>query len=776
MNSPGTNSTDHPDDEPTPSSRWSGGGLTAGQFALLLVALIVAFFPDVLLGGKTFVMRDFGGFTYPNAYFQRESFWRGEFPLWNPLNNCGMPFLAQWNTVCLYPLSLIYLLLPLTWGLGLFLMFHLFWAGLGMYLLAGQWTQNRLAACIAGIAFAFNGMTLNCLMWSSNLAALAWMPWVILLVERSWKFGGIRRMAIAAIACAVQILAGAPEIIVLTWFILIALGLGRLFYDREIRARIITVTMAVVLTAALLSAAQLLPFLDLLAHSERSSTYGSRLWPIPLWGWANLFVPLFHCYEVPQGIYFQTSQDWTSSYYPGLAVLGLAVAAIICVRRGRVWMLAGFAVFGFVTALGDDGHLYTFLLKLCPPLGFMRYPIKFAFLPVFTLPLLAAYAVAQLNAPPSDKRGTMGKWLMVISGVFVLTVGGILWYARSCPLPTEQWPVLCNNGLLRLGFLVLIFGGLSFLARISAPRQKVMGAVLLLACLWLDFITHVPRQNPTVDSSVFEPGLLAKQMDPTPKLGEARAFMTVQSHNLFYTAMLSDADKDYLGRRGSQMGDCNLLDDIPLTDGFYSLYIRDQRSLFMHFFLTPTNAFPAGLADFLSIAQVSDPEKVLSWQYRASHLPFCSIGAQPVFLELTNILPALLSGNFDPRKVVYLPVEEEDRLTVVTNIVSGTIRQARFSAQRVEAEVEASQPALVVISQTWYHPWRAYVNGQPTRILRANYAFQAIQVPQGISTVKLVYEDKLFDLGLVFSVTTLLGCLGAVWTLSKVSSTTKQQA
>src|SRR5256885_9989420 len=111
------------------------GWLTTRRFAIVLAAFIVVFFADPLLTGRSFVFRDFGIFTYPNASFQRDSFWRGEFPLWNPLNNCGIPFLAQWNTVCLYPPVLIYLLLPLVPGLTVFLLAHLFVAGMGMYFL-----------------------------------------------------------------------------------------------------------------------------------------------------------------------------------------------------------------------------------------------------------------------------------------------------------------------------------------------------------------------------------------------------------------------------------------------------------------------------------------------------------------------------------------------------------------------------------------------------------------------------------------------------------------
>ena len=79
---------------------------TAGRFALILAALIFAAFPQVLLGLQTFVVRDFGFFAYPLALYQRECFWQGELPLWNPYNNCGVPFLAQWNTMPLYPPAL----------------------------------------------------------------------------------------------------------------------------------------------------------------------------------------------------------------------------------------------------------------------------------------------------------------------------------------------------------------------------------------------------------------------------------------------------------------------------------------------------------------------------------------------------------------------------------------------------------------------------------------------------------------------------------------------
>jgi hypothetical protein len=744
--------------------------LKPAWFAIIMAGLIAAFFPDVLFGGKSFVFRDFGIFTYPNAFFQRESFWHGEIPLWNPLNNCGIPFLAQWNTAVLYPLSLIYILLPLTWGLNLFLLSHLFLAGFGMYLLASQWTKNGLAAAIAGVAFVFNGLTLNCLMWTSNLAALAWMPWVILAVEQAWLLGG-RRVILAAMVGSVQMLAGAPEIIVFTWLILFALWIGKLAADRLACFRISVRAICVIVIVSLLSAAQLLPFLDLLAHSERNSTYGTSIWAIPSWGWANLFVPLFHCYKAPLGVYFQPWQDWTSSYYLGVGILTLGLSAIVLVKKPRVWLLAGFAIFGFIMAMGGQGIIYTELLKFCPALGFMRYPIKFAFLAVFAVPLLAAFAVAWLRnsgKKSSAKRLCCPLSLTILSG---FTIGGILWHVYLHPFPTEQWSVLWHDGFFRAVFLVLIVGTVLIYGQIQDFRlQRIIG-IFLLVFVWLDVVTYAPSQNPTVEASVFQSGLLAKRLDPMPQLGEARVFMTKQSHDLFYGSELTDIYKDYIGRRCALLGDCNILDDIPVPDGFYSLYVREQRGIFEQFFLSPTNAFPSGFADFLGISYISDPDKILEWQFRPTHLPFYSIGAKPVFVALSNTPALLLQTNFNPRQIVYLPTEAKALLTA-TNQAHGTVRATRFTAQHLDFETDADAPTLLVLSQTDYHPWHAYVDNKPTRLLRANYAFQAVEIPAGPHVVRLIYQDHLFQTGAAISVFTFAGCLLAFFLVGRKSSRT----
>src|ERR1039458_9308029 len=96
-----------------------------------------------------------------------------------------------------------------------------------MFQLARRWTGNGFAAAFAGVACAFSGLTLNLLMWPSHIATLSWMPWVVLTTEAAWRQGG-RKIFLAAIVGALQMLAGGPETILFTWLLLFALWIQQL--------------------------------------------------------------------------------------------------------------------------------------------------------------------------------------------------------------------------------------------------------------------------------------------------------------------------------------------------------------------------------------------------------------------------------------------------------------------------------------------------------------------------------------------------------------------
>ena len=122
-------------------------------------------------------------------------------------------------------------------------------------------------------------------------------------------------------------------------------------------------------------------------------------------------------------------------------------------------------------------------------------------------------------------------------------------------------------------------------------------------------------------------------------------------------------------------------------------------------------------------------------------------------------MPALASNAFDPRQVVFLPLEDRSYVRL-TSASRPKLVLRHFSAHKVDLEIEAAEPALVVVAQSFYHNWRAYLDNKPTRLLRANHAFQAVEVPAGRHHIALAYKDNVFRCGLGVSLLS-----ASVWVL-----------
>jgi hypothetical protein len=718
--------------------------LSPGRFAVFLALLILATFPAVLLGSQTFVFRDYGLFGYPLAFFHRESFWRGELPLWNPLSHCGVPFLAQWNTMVLYPPSLIYLLLPLPWSLSFFCLAHLFWGGIGMYFLAGNWSGHRLAGALAGVVFAFNGVMLSSLVWPSQIATFSWMPWVIWLAQRGWRQGG-RQWIWGVAAGAMQMLTGGPETIVMTWLVVFVLAVVDLVRLKNDRKRIVFYFGGTVLLIGVICAAQLLPFLQLLRGSQRDAGFSSAMTgSLPTWGWANFLVPLFGTTCSSWGVYFQEGQQWIASYYVGVGTLFLGAIAI---GRGRGWravclMIA--AAGAFFLAQGEHNALYRELLARIPAVGFARYPVKWVILVSAIAPLLAALGLTAWDQKPQQlKRAGLvyGAWFFVLIGVVLIL---------NSPSKETAWPVIAQNGLFRAAFLAGIVLVLVQYPKSAGRWQNLLG-LSLLVLFWADFLTHMPSTNPTAGQFVYSPDAVkaGRNWTSAPQTGTSRAMVSPAAQQHFYEHALSDVQNNYLLYRLGLFMNCNLLEGIPQVQGFFALTPREI-NLLTAAPLVWTNENFSALFDFVGVTQISSTAKHFEWEARSTAMPLVTVGQKAVFTDERTALGAFAQTNVDLRKVVFLPKEAHDGITA-TNETTARILQANVSNHRVSVEALMPEQTMLVIAQTYYPAWKAYIDGHPAKIWRANYAFQALQVPEGHHRIDLRYEDKVFATGSILS-------------------------
>jgi hypothetical protein len=716
---------------------------TATRLILLLGLLIVIYCPEILLPARALFYRDTGQFGYPVGIYLRNCLWRGEVPLWNPYSDCGIPFLAQWLTLALYPPSLIYVLLPTPWAMNLYILGHVFLAGTGMYFLARHWFGNRFAASVAGLAFAWNGLALHCWMWPNLIATLAWMPWVVWLCERA-RTGGRRALFWAALAGGLQMLTGSPEQIIYTWLIVLGSFLvGARPWRREFWGGLGRLACVVGLVAAL-AAAQLLPWMDFLAHGDRNTSAGGNDWSMPPWGAANFLVPMFRMVGSISGVYMQPDQAWVSSYYMGILTLLLAVLGMIKVRTARTMFLGALAVGAVLCAMGDAGVVLKALRTMMPFLGITRYPVKFVVVTDFCLPLLAAAGVVWLQG----SGAAAARRSLVLTGAAL--AAGVAVFAFCVPFPENSRSLVGVNGLVRLLILAAGVGAIVYQARRQDKPGRLTASFGLLLLMGADICTHVPRQNPTVRAGDYAPA--APMMTAVPRLGESRAMLAREPKILMLGLYGRDLEAWFAAQRTLLYGDLNLLDEIPEVNGFFPIHLREESAVAERLY---QGAPLPKLQEFLGVSQLCT--NLFVWTPQTHYMPWATIGQQPVFQDDAATLDALASPDFEPRRVVCLPLEARGRVTAGGE-PRAVIISSNFTASRCEFQTQAASRAMLVIAQSYYHWWNASVDGAAVPLWRANEGFQAVEVPAGRHEVRLVYRDRAFVAGVVVSIVALLVC------------------
>lgn len=106
---------------------------------------------------------------------------RGEMPFWNPHQLMGTPLLANSQSAGFYPPHILLGLLraPLYPAITLLAWFHLFWAGLGLYVLCRRIGASRTGSVIGGLSFSLSGFMMAWTPLASVISTVSWLPWCL---------------------------------------------------------------------------------------------------------------------------------------------------------------------------------------------------------------------------------------------------------------------------------------------------------------------------------------------------------------------------------------------------------------------------------------------------------------------------------------------------------------------------------------------------------------------------------------------------------------------
>ncbi len=98
------------------------------------------------------------------------------------------------------------------------------------------------------------------------------------------------------------------------------------------------------------------------------------------------------------------------------------------------------------------------------------------------------------------------------------------------------------------------------------------------------------------------------------------------------------------------------------------------------------------------------------------------------------------------------PVAAED--------ATGTVDVVEYTPHRVELSAQTDADGWVVLGDTYFPGWYAWVDGEETPVLRADWALRAVYVPAGEHQVVLEYRSRSFEIGMWVSAMSVIVVAG----------------
>ena len=688
--------------------------------------------------------------------------WRNDtLPVWSDLLSDGFPLLAEGQAGVLYPPNfLLFTALPLPLALLLSLLLHFTLAGIFTYWLARGLGVSRGGALVAAMSFAFSGFFIFRIKHLNLIQAAVWLPLVLLLIEkffRSKRAPSLWVIGLGAVL-AVQFLAGHPQISYLT----VLTGFGyfvlRFLVERPSLGRFLSKTFVVWASVALLAcglaAAQLLPTMELTRLSSRSQwiDYASATrfayHPTQL----QTFVAPFRFGNPADATYRQSIEHvgifWESNVYFGLLPLLLGCIALALRRRTpSVQLLLLLMLGAFFLVFGKYNPFFPLAWEFLPGLQLFRFPQRFLLVVVLAFTLLAGFgfdAIAERLRNISAIQKRLKKSRLLGPGVLAIVL--LVIALDLSQLPFRYWGSMPDA---------------DFLPPESATVLHAKGAqdYRIYSVGWPEAWANVYRVSD---------GWLNNM-----QLYSAYRLLLAPNTNVY--AGLAAVDDRALLEGGQVYAPKATLQHIlqgatqPTAEGlhFSEPLVRLWGSQSAKYFLSFLPLDAAGLTLVEQIpAGVHPPLRV----YENAHALPRAYGVYHAQSAMSDddALRQLFAADFNPARSVVLRAAVAIGGPAPTTMPNVHIE--RWHNGSVQLSVEFDRSGYVVLSQTNYPGWRAWLDDAPVPILAANTAFQAIAVPPGTHRIGLVFDSLPVRVGRWISLISILLAVGyamVVWLRSR---------
>ncbi|MDD5686302.1 MAG: YfhO family protein [Elusimicrobia bacterium] len=675
--------------------------------------LTLIFLPKICLMTHLPITPGLGGsditdLNFPYRHFLANSLKNYKVPVWSNLIWCGYPLHAEGQGGFCYPLNvMLFSVFPADISFNLSFILNFVLCTFFSFLFFAEIGLKKQTAVFSATIFSFSGFFFCHIQHLNMLNAVIWFPLIFYFIERYLKSGDYKNIAGAGISFGIQILAGFPQFAYYT----LIFSFLYFFVEKVIPLSVLQSKtggnvlyrvkgfLLFVLIGLGISAIQWLPTLELVNFTARKTGFAKDP---ARWWWAYDFSDLI-TWLVP----FKYGLPFNNSFHKlhSIFIENSFYMSKIAFVTGVIGLFYRFKknTFFAVTVI------LTFIIALSSSLGITAF----------------------LDSVPGFEQFRLHQRILIFT-VFSL-----------CLFFGYIFEKLKNNFLKILVFLLVVADLFYFANKQNAFYKKSD---------WMDAPPVVEFMKK--DKSDYR-------------------VWNINSYNLAFNCVngFSGELMPYLNYRNFLQPNSNIIWNIPAIEGhgglrpkrFYEIWDEMMKRGISYETLRFIGL--AGGKYIITTYSITSPYLDIKKEYEYyTSLPAIKIYENKLFMEKaffvkdmvlsSEVIEQMFNKDFNPAQAVVL--EETTRKYHYTG--KGNVSVKKYLDGEVEIEVTSDNGGFLVLTDSFYPGWKAFIDGQETKIYKADYIFRAVEVPPDRHLIRFAYKPYYFIVGKWVSVFSLF-CL-----------------
>lgn len=715
---------------------------------------------------KNGLLSDIVSIIYPWRIYGMGLLKKGIWPLWIPPALGGSPLLANFQSGLLYPLNFLFLVFSNVNAWSIYVILQPVLASLFSYLYLRNLKLSSLASLIGAFIFAFSGFMLIWFEYGIVGHAGLWLPLILLAIDKLFEKISFGWLVIGALAVGFSLLAGYPQISFLAFLV-------SLFYVvyKIPSYKTALYVFSFFLLGIFLSAAQLLPGMELWRFSIRQTDPTAVAFNFGLNPLKNLILLLAPDFfgNPSTGNFWGWGAYNESASYIGLTGFLLAIIAFFTYKKNKtLTFFKALLVLSLLMAFNNPLSSFIFSLRL--PILASSSASRFFFLTAFSLAILAAFGAEFLLV----KRKSL-KFLSSLAFVFVpflilLVVVFLkpgLWFDKDLMvnLVVVKRNLILPTILFSSSLVLLIASGLKPFFKF----KKIIFSLVFLLIIF-DLFRFGWKYNPfTLREFLYPETELTKFMQEKEDVSRFISLIP-QSMWIPYNLLSPEGYEPLMIRRfGEFANQINEEKFSQISPGSRWVIVNRRESPLLNLLGVKylLSFKPDPKSDWEpEYYKYSEEKYELVFQYgysqvyeRKNALPRAFVVHDFQVLTDEEILETLMDEDFEPKETLLLEEEPRDLAKEELGQGEAVIDKDSYFDNQVLIKTKSFSDGFLFLSDAYYPGWKAFIDGEETKIYRANYAFRAVFLPLGEHEVRFSYKPDTFKIGSWFSLGSLFSLL-----------------